>query len=271
MPSSEGALEHRRLQLEQRRLAAKHRYMLDPSLQNGHLVLLRCQPQIARALERLRADEAGGTITRERFAHICSVAVYELAASSGASYNASGEELKAAAGWVFETRLDPDERGVARVRDAVSLLRLGFAMSPDLVQLVRDALPLLHMQGRIIRLRAHGFVFEPTCFSRAFATFFSKKVRAAEIQILGSQRRRRVLPHTPSRLSSREASNAWSQATRRQRPALLLRQYAPPEDPSMSATPRSASLLRSDSIGSAFSPLLPGRWFRRQIRMRKRT
>ena len=41
MPSSEGALEHRRLQLEQRRLAAKHRYMLDPSLQNGHLVLLR--------------------------------------------------------------------------------------------------------------------------------------------------------------------------------------------------------------------------------------
>ena len=69
MPSSEGALEHRRLQLEQRRLAAKHRYMLDPSLQNGHLVLLRCQPQIARALERLRADEAGGTITRERFAH----------------------------------------------------------------------------------------------------------------------------------------------------------------------------------------------------------
>ena len=82
---------------------------------------------IARALEA-DAEMGATSLPRERFAEACT---YACIGAGIHSRDVGVDELVAAATWLFDARLnarlDTHGRVVASARDAISLLRLGFA------------------------------------------------------------------------------------------------------------------------------------------------
>lgn len=123
------ALDRRRQALAARRVVQEARRLASDTHHGAEQVLMRCHSRVTRALKA----ELGSSITCERFCELCAAAVEETSAGhTGASMDlrrgldADLDEVRSAAEWLFITRLD-NGVGVTRLRDAVSLFRLGFA------------------------------------------------------------------------------------------------------------------------------------------------